>query len=49
MITEKISQIATGQIYIKCKPRKLFKLNDNHINCSFCNTRYSLKQLSFYL
>jgi len=37
MITEKISQITTCQICIKCKHRKLYKLKDNRIKCSWCN------------
>ncbi len=49
MLIEQISQITTGQICIKCKSRKIYKLKDNRIKCSNCNSRYSLKQLSLDL
>ena len=49
MVIEKISQVTTGQICIKCKSNKLYKLKENRIKCSYCKSRYSLRQLSLDL
>ena len=49
MVLEKISQITTGQVCIKCKSTKLYKLKDNRLQCSNCKSRYSIQQLSLDL
>ena len=46
MVLEKISQITTGQVCIKCKFTKLYKLKDNRLQCSNCKSRYSIQQFS---
>ena len=46
MILDEISKITTGRICIKCKSSQLYKLKDNRVKCSNCNTRYSLTKLS---
>jgi len=49
MIIEKISLVTTGQLCINCGARKLYKLKDNRVKCSSCNSRYSLPKLSLDL
>jgi len=49
MVLEKISQITTGQVCIKCKSTKLYKLKDNRLQCSNCKSRFSIQQLSLDL
>jgi len=46
MIIEKISLITTGQQCVNCGTRKLYKLKDNRVKCSNCNSRFSLSKLS---